>query len=242
MKLLDSNDITPLYIQLSDQIRLQIEQGTIQYGHQIPSEAQLCEQYEVSRVTVRNAVELLVKEGALIKRQGKGTYVAFPELEERMINGRSDSFSEAFSQISISTSTKIVDKKIINASTVIGKRLHLPVGESVIRIQRIRYVNNIPAVFEEDFFPMSFDFLMQTELKDLSLFSLIFEKTGIHPKIAMSSFSARSANENHSKWLNVATGEALLFISQIISDSENEILYYNEQTICSDVYKYVVKS
>ena len=72
---LNDNSLTPLYQQVLEDIKAEISSGTYASGQRIPSEAELSQLYSVSRVTVRRAIEELVGEGYLTKRQGKGTYV-----------------------------------------------------------------------------------------------------------------------------------------------------------------------
>ncbi|MEE1274075.1 MAG: GntR family transcriptional regulator [Olegusella sp.] len=72
---LDEESLTPLYQQVMEKIKRGIESGAYATGEKIPSEAELSEMYSVSRITVRRAVEELVEQGLLTKRQGKGTYV-----------------------------------------------------------------------------------------------------------------------------------------------------------------------
>ena len=73
---LDHSSQEPLYLQVIEDIRRDIASGLYRAGEKIPSELELGDIYRVSRITVRNAVKVLEKEGLLIKRQGKGTFVA----------------------------------------------------------------------------------------------------------------------------------------------------------------------
>ena len=73
---LDAKTPVPLYEQLKNLLQSQISSGVYSIGERLPAEAELCAKYEVSRVTVRRALDDLVADGALERRQGKGTYVA----------------------------------------------------------------------------------------------------------------------------------------------------------------------
>ena len=76
MEQLDTNNAVPLYEQLRVALRERLDSGVLDPGERLPSEAELCRKYGVSRITVRRAVDELVEEGILERRQGKGTFVA----------------------------------------------------------------------------------------------------------------------------------------------------------------------
>ena len=77
MAKLDTGSATPLYIQLAEEIRRGVSTGAMEPGAQIMPEAAMCEAYGVSRITVRKAVNLLVEDKVLFRKQGKGTFVAY---------------------------------------------------------------------------------------------------------------------------------------------------------------------
>ena len=81
---LNKNSSVPLYQQLIDEIKSQITQGDLKEGDKIPTEVELSEIYNVSRITIRKAIELLVEDEILIKRQGIGTFVAAKKLNRNM--------------------------------------------------------------------------------------------------------------------------------------------------------------
>lgn len=234
---------TPLYVQLADTLRQQVEQGALPHGSQIPSEAQLMQTYDISRVTVRKAVEQLVEEGVLHKRQGKGTFVAFPEFTEGLCGeSASGSFTDTFLNLNMVPGTRIVAQKRMAAGSSVARRLGIQPEDEIVYISRVRYVNNYPAVFEEDFFPLHFSYLLEMDLENKSLLSIINEKSGVVPAHFHDTFQARLAANPAAHYLEVSEGEPLLRVSQIILNKAEEVLYYNIQMVRSDVYKYTVKS
>ena len=91
------NSIVPLYQQLSDEIKAQIKEGKLKAGDRLMTEAEFSQQYEVSRITVRKAIELLVDEGYVTRRQGIGTFIAEKKLR-RVVD--SDNLVRSFSEAS----------------------------------------------------------------------------------------------------------------------------------------------
>ena len=103
MKLLNSDIAIPLYQQLYDLLLDQIRSGVYPPGSKIPSEEELCKTYDLSRVTVRNALGRLVDDNILVKRHGKGTFVATPVFtESAYANG---SFTKSCEQMGATPST-----------------------------------------------------------------------------------------------------------------------------------------
>lgn len=82
--MLIQDNIIPLYQQLADIIRNSITSGELKYGDKIPTEVELSEKYNVSRITVRAAINELVESGFLIKKQGKGTFVSKPKVQRKI--------------------------------------------------------------------------------------------------------------------------------------------------------------
>ena len=78
------NSAIPLYQQVAEDLKNRIEQGEFCSGQSIPSEAKLCEQYEVSRITIRNAIAELVEQEILVKYQGKGVFVRTPKISSSL--------------------------------------------------------------------------------------------------------------------------------------------------------------
>ena len=96
--MLNKNSIQPLYKQLMDIIASQIKKGTYKPGEKIPTEPELAELNQVSRITVRRTVEELCTQGYLVKHQGKGTFVKSPMIFRKFETQKNMSFSESCRQ------------------------------------------------------------------------------------------------------------------------------------------------
>ena len=136
MSKLDSNSMSPLYQQLHDIILRKIQEEEYKVGDKIPSEEQIMDIYGVSRVTVRNAIKLLVEENVLVKKHGKGTFVAMPVYVETMSAG--GSFSESGLQMKKVPTTKIISIERKPARKRISEYLGVSEGTEIIRLKRIR--------------------------------------------------------------------------------------------------------
>jgi GntR family transcriptional regulator len=106
--LLRQDDQIPLYIQLKESLRGSILNGDLKYGDKIPTEAELSEDFKISRITVRKAILELVEEGYLVKRQGKGTFVNKRKIERKIVHFLS--FSDACKANGLTASSKIIKR------------------------------------------------------------------------------------------------------------------------------------
>lgn len=228
----------PLYQQLCDSLKEKIKNGEYKVGERIPSEEQLIQYYDVSRITVRSAVEHLCEENVLIKRHGKGTFVAAPILVESTSAG--NSFTESCRQIGAKPKTKIISNSLQTASLKIAKILGVDEGSKVICINRIRYVNDIPTIYEKDYFRPEFEFLLG-KIDDGSLLEFVRKKTGLTTSKFEDLFDVVCASKELAIDLEVEEGLPLLRVTQTVMTDHGVLVYCNEQYICSEEYKYVVK-
>lgn len=112
------------YYQLEEFLKGQIENGTWEPGQKIPSGAELCEAFDVSRTVVRQALNELVHEGVLYRRRGKGTFVAEPKIRESLVQHLTG-FYEDMVALGLKPSTRVLEQKVIPAPPKIADALGL---------------------------------------------------------------------------------------------------------------------
>lgn len=222
--------------QLYQELLAQIQDGTYRPGDKIPTELQLSEMYNISRVTVRQTLARLVDEQILIKRAGKGTFVKeAPFVEKYFVGG---SFTDSCFRMNTIPSTQIICRETIESPEGLNGQL----GDSVIHITRLRCVNGIPSIVEEDYFPATSIFLLQEDLTDVSFFSLVYQKTGLMPSNSESFFRIVYATKKQAELLGCSLAHALLEVSQNVMDANKKLIYINYQYIFSERYVYAVRS
>jgi GntR family transcriptional regulator len=150
--IIDKSIPTPLYYQLLTIIKEKIEKGVWKPGDTIPTEMEIMEKYAVSRTTVRQAILSLVNDGYLKREKSKGTIVTSPTGRMRFV-GSLISFTKEMSQKGISHFSRIIDRRIITANADIAKKLQLQEGDQVYYMQRIRYLQGQPYLYDEHFIP-----------------------------------------------------------------------------------------
>lgn len=140
----------PLFEQVKEDISEKIKNGIYTAGHKIPTELELIEQYQVSRITIRRAIEELCKEGMLIKLQGKGTFVQEKKIFRKIEH--TVSFSESCQANDMVPSASVTERKIMLAGDPEIPEHPAFEDNSVIFIQRVRSADNTPVMLENNYY------------------------------------------------------------------------------------------
>lgn len=240
MTKINMNDSIPLYQQVYEILSEKIENKEYRAGERIPTEDELCKLFNVSRVTIRCALKMLVDNDVLEKIPGKGTFIKKKVyIESELAHG---SFTRSCLLTGVVPSTKIISRSWIQADKRIAKKMRIKENDKIIRIERLRITDNIPAIFETDYFYSNFDYLLTSDLENNPLMDVIKEKSGITGTHFVDTFEVVYTTEKQSKYLKCPQYYPLLGVSQVYFSDRYSILYYNEQCIRSDIYKYVTRS
>jgi GntR family mannosyl-D-glycerate transport/metabolism transcriptional repressor len=140
-----------MYRKIADAIRVKITQGEYRVGEALPTEAQLRVEFSVSRVTVRQALKLLIENQELESIQGSGTYV-----KERKVNYDIDnqsSFAEKWAHLDGVTSSDVLAFEIQPASLSMAELLEVSEGDRIYYIKRVRFIDHNPITVEETWMP-----------------------------------------------------------------------------------------
>ena len=146
MNTLSDQNPLPFYQQLYIILRDNIISGHWKPGDMLPSETELIEQFDVSRITVRQALELLVEESLIYRRRGRGTFVAVPGIEQGL--NRIVSFTEDMRRRGLHPGTEVISASVIPAPQEIAEKLKVPVGEDLARYERLRLADGEPMSVE----------------------------------------------------------------------------------------------
>jgi GntR family transcriptional regulator len=140
-----------LYHSLGHIIRAKIEAGEWEIGQKIPAEREMMEIFSISRATVRQGIDNLVKEGILYRVQGKGTFVSPPKIEHGVL--RILDFCDLVDQTGLKSSSQMIAKQEIIPPLNVQNTLRLGKGEKVLWIRRLILVNNIQVMIESSYLP-----------------------------------------------------------------------------------------
>jgi len=212
----------PIFINIQEELRNQIAVGAAAPGNRIPSEAELARQYSTSRMTARRAIEALVFEGLLVRKPGKGTYVALPKVTH--IPRSIFSLSEIMAKQGYQITSKPIIKKVIKGSRSVSASLHLTLDDEIIYLERLRLINGEPFAFSISYLPLIvYKDIMDVDLNTLSINKAMYEISG--KKMVMSSddvIEVTEATQQEAKGLRTRPGAALFVLRGTVYDEDGK--------------------
>nr|WP_086939461.1 GntR family transcriptional regulator [Thaumasiovibrio occultus] len=151
--MVDKHSHVPIYIQIERILTEQIAQGSLLPGDLIPSETVLAEQYQVSRMTARKAVDYLVRQGVVERQRGRGTFICQPTQELKMALPLDQHLtsSEVASCLNSPINNKLLHLEKVPAPSTIASELDIEEGTLVWYMRRLRLVGKVPFVFESSY-------------------------------------------------------------------------------------------
>jgi GntR family transcriptional regulator len=213
MNTLSIDSDIPLYSQLVSIVKRNISAGTLSTGDLLPSEAEFCKTFDISRSTVRQAIGALESEGLVVRKQGRGTFVAEPKVRRRTENVYS--FTSEISSMGLTPSSTLIEFDVIEPTPDIVKVLDLSGPDSrVYRFSRIRNVNGEPLILETSFYPQTiYPKLTRELLQTHSFYSLLYE-VGIVPANAVDSYEAVPISRAEAELLHCRPGSCGFFVQR----------------------------
>lgn len=236
--MIDKSSPIPIYYQLEMKIRQMIESEQLQPGDALPSERQFTEKYNISRMTVRQAINNLVNDGLLYRQKGKGTFVAEKKFEQDL-SGLT-SFNEDMRNLGFTPSNKVLSFKLISGDKRIIEQLKLSNHEPIYEIKRIRLANDEPVALETIYTPQKIVGNMTEEDIAVSFYEHL--EYNLHLKIAYGkqTIEAALANEQEIKHLQIETGDPVLLMrrTSYLADEPETPVEFVKSTYRADKYKF----
>ena len=239
MKPEQADSITPLYEQLYDDISSKIATRKWKPGRRIPTEMELCKQYNVSRITVRKALEELVRTGVLIRQRGKGTYVQMEHIENEL--SKFYSFSEHLRSRGINELAEVLDFEEVPVAANMAKKLDLKeTSDLVYKIIRLRSVDDVPYAVETSYIPKSiYKGLTADAVGENGLYNTM-RAIGPVPDRARETFKATALGGLESRLLQQDLHCPVMSIERI-TYSGNTVVEYCHSTVSGDFFVYSVE-
>ena len=234
-RILRAESASPLYVQMMDRIRADIQRGAYPAGDQIPTEHELEARYGVSRVTVRRALQELTAEGLLERKQGKGTFVSVPKMGAEQRNMRS--FHDACREQGKKPSVGLVRVRETVASPEDRARLVLAPETGIIEIQRVLKADGEPVILEINRFSIAYAWLEDANLKG-SLYRAL-QEYGIRAEKSIYDLSLGYLPAEEAGLLQMESGAAVILAVQVVYDQKGRPLHTSRQWIRGD--KYILK-
>lgn len=233
--MLDYVNSIPLHIQLKKIIEKKIISG--EYIGKIPSERALIEKYNISRSTVRQAVEQLVREGILEKVHGRGTYVSIKPIQDWL--GNLSSTTETIEKMGMNPGAKLVSSEKVKLIEPLKSKIKL---EYVYCFKRIRYANDIPIGIEKNYYPIEVgEQLSRYDLNKETFYDLLEKKLGIKIDEAEQIIKAGKISKEDARLMELPSSEEVLITERKLFDIKGEFIEYEEAFYRSDMYSFKLK-
>jgi GntR family transcriptional regulator len=203
----------PVYQQLQSLLRERIAAGAWQPGQAIPPEQGLAQQYGIARMTLRQALEGLIREGLLVRRRGSGTFVAQHRVERELT--RMHGFSEDMRARGMVPSARLLAREVVPAPKAVSEALQLGQREAVIHVHRLRLADALPVALETSYLQYDlFHAVLGADLERGSLYKLIQETIGIRLCFAAQELEAALPGPSESAALEISRRHPVLVIRQ----------------------------
>lgn len=232
---LDPQSPVPLYVQLKNALLKLIRSGSLKPHERLPSERELGEEYGISRMTARQALQALIREGLLYTRVGKGTYVGEVRLEQdRSLTG----FSQEMGQRGLKPSSIVLEASVIPASAEVATALSIDQNSGVIRLSRLRLASNQVIALEVVHIPQAVcPDLLNHDFSTQSLYAVLREDYGIHLVTAEQTMESALADNHELQILQLKSPAAVLRMKRITSTEQGQVVEYTESVYRGDRFK-----
>jgi GntR family transcriptional regulator len=228
----------PLYLQLKRFIEDAIRSELVHPGDALPSERDIAARLDISRVTVRKAVQQLVHEGVLVQRHGSGTYVSLPPHRVEQSLSHLTSFAEDMARRGMAVRSTWLDRGIYEPSAQETAILGLAGTDKVARIARLRISADTPLAIERASLPAGI--LPDPQAIGTSLYAHL-EKAGNRPIRAVQRIRAASLGEEDAALLDVAPGVASLHIERTSYLASGTVVEFTRSIYRGDTYDFVAE-
>ena len=229
------NSGIPLYVQLKNKLLRDIKQHYAP-GDLLPPESALIRTYNVSRITVRKAIEELAREDVVVKKQGKGTFV-----KERKVVFNANfigSLTQRLAQQKRRLETRSITYTTLTKGHPVLETLRC---NNVLRIERVRVLEGIPFAIMTNYIVEDLVPNLEETFTTQSLYAFIKKEYGIQLHHAVETIEAKGADEREATLLEVEKGFPLLSLHKLSYDANNTPVEFSDVVLRSDMYTHQIK-
>lgn len=236
--MLQPDSSTPLYVQLKELLQERMRSGYYREGSRLPSERELAQLYNVSRMTARQALQLLAQEGLTYARVGKGTYVSLAPIHQQLES--LTSFTEEMQRLGMKASSRVIKAEVQPASEALARRFGIAQGTEMVIVKRVRLANNVPLALETTHLIHSIcpGILDVCDLSHDSLYDVLRKHFNVVLVRADQSFEARLAHEDEADLLGIEATDPVLNIERTTYDSLNRVTEFVHSVYRGDQYRF----
>jgi GntR family transcriptional regulator, N-acetylglucosamine utilization regulator len=230
----------PLHHQVYVDLLASLDAGRWPAGQQVPTERELAAHYGCSLITVRRALDELVREGRIERTRGRGTFVLHPRMD-RDIAGRA-SFSEEMRQRGLSPETRLVSARPESATVAVAGALAIEAGSPTLYLERLRLASGEPYLLEQVHLPAEpFPGLLAMDLEHGSLYELLSTRYDTQVVRAREALEPVLLRAREARLLDQRHAAAALLIEGIAFDADGVPVEFGRTFVRGDRSRYFVE-
>ncbi|CDQ38442.1 GntR family transcriptional regulator [Virgibacillus salexigens] len=236
---MDKLSKVPLYLQLMENLIKQIDEQTYQEHEKLPSERELCAMYNLSRITVRQALQELEREGYIYKLHGKGTFVSASTFNQHLV--KLYSFTEEMRKLGKTPSTRVLSFKEIAVEDRLAEKMNVQPLDEVYQVVRLRLADDEALMYETSYLPKKiFPYLTKEQLMRAPMYDVFSRDYQVVVTRALEKFSATSLRETEAEYLEVTAQQPAMLIRRFAYHNE-QLIEYTVSVARGDKFDYTVE-
>lgn len=231
---IDRSSPIPLYHQIASAFDKAIRDGVLPPETKLDNEIALAKRYNLSRPTMRQAMDQLVRDGLVVRRRGVGTQVIGPPVRRNL---RLSSLYNDLQDEGAEPETRVLTLEILTADDSISEQLGLEKGAQVYHLRRLRSVDGRPLALMENWLPVTVANLTHEDLEADGLYNLL-RRAGVDFRMAQQKVGADIATAEQASHLQVSIGSALVVMERTGLDSSGSAVEFGHHVYRADRYSF----
>lgn len=240
---IDKNSPVPMYFQIKQEIIKLIKSGVYKTDEKLPTEMEFCRALDISRPTIRQALQELINEGYITRQKAKGTFVSKPKVEGFFFK-QLTSYNDEMQQLGLTPSTNVLVQEVIEANIEIAEALQLNENKKVLHLARLRYADQQPMVYVHTYIPCAvfpnineYDFSNQTA----SLYELMKHNYKTPIAYVDRTIEASNATNDIASLLQIEEKQAIYTITTTAYNKADQPIEYSIAKYRGDRNKFSIR-
>ncbi|EPY2291065.1 trehalose operon repressor [Clostridium sporogenes] len=226
------------YLTIYNEISNKIENNKIQSGEKLSSENEMMQEYNVSRDTIRKALNLLESNGYIQKVKGKGSFVIDINKFDFPVSGLT-SFKELSTKMGVESNTLVKELKLMKPDNFLMKQLNLSKNDDVWKVIRVREINNKKIILDKDFFNKKYVPLLTKDICENSIYEYLENELGLKISFAKKEITVQQATEEDKSYLDFENYNMIVVVKNYIYLDDMSLFQYTESRHRPDRFKFV---
>ncbi|NFP90263.1 trehalose operon repressor [Clostridium sporogenes] len=226
------------YLTIYNEISNKIENNKIQSGEKLSSENEMMKEYNVSRDTIRKALNLLESNGYIQKVKGKGSFVIDINKFDFPVSGLT-SFKELSTKMGVESNTLVKELKLMKPDNFLMKQLNLSKNDDVWKVIRVREINNKKIILDKDFFNKKYVPLLTKDICENSIYEYLENELGLKISFAKKEITVQQATGEDKSYLDFENYNMIVVVKNYIYLDDMSLFQYTESRHRPDRFKFV---